>query len=325
MYYPNDIEEICTEQKHINEVLAEIRRNIPAYLEQYINTEGGDSPTDTDLNRLKEAFNATEKARPKKKNIGLILQRLLDSAIDDFEKDRKYYEDILDLQALKEYKEDVNSFKNTVLHNQVPIIRHTLQNKSAKELDKYRKAFNIAQPGDLFKVVHSIVKLATKWKTKRYDSKLFEKVSSYEELDYIEMDAEENSAFGVIGGGIKSHFIYKMYPFMYPNRSRDAIWALWYLTNKKIFGCKEDSEFLMIDTEKVITQQNYFYPYALFAFYAQQIYLILKDVYVKNNVKIPIDYRFVVVDSFLSFVARQHQEEIDLLKRQAQEGYHYEY
>ncbi|GAA6618437.1 hypothetical protein NUACC26_042480 [Scytonema sp. NUACC26] len=52
--------------------------------------------------------------------------------IKDYEKERKFYQDILDLESLEEYKYDVNSFKNTVLKNQIPIIRKTLQNKQVK-------------------------------------------------------------------------------------------------------------------------------------------------------------------------------------------------
>jgi hypothetical protein len=325
MYYPNAIEEICYEQDHIDKVFETIKENIPQYIQEFIDTEGGTISSDVDLDGLKETFKTTEKPKRKKKNIPRILQKLLDTAIDDFNKDRSKYENVLDMVALKEYKEDVNAFKNTVLRNQIPIIQHTLQNRSAKELDKYRKSFNIAGAGELFTVAKNITTLANKWKNKWYDSRTFEKISKYHELDYSQFDDEEYIAYGVIGGGIKSHFIYKLFPCMYPNRSRDAIWALWYLSDKKRFNCKEDSEFLMIDLQKVITQQNFFYPYALFSFYALQIFLELKKVYKIHEIKIPSEYRFVIVDHFLSFVAGKHDAEINSLKSQAREGYQYEH
>jgi hypothetical protein len=80
----------------------------------------------------------------------------------------------------------------------------------------------------------------------------------------------------------------------------------------------------MINAREGTTQQNYFYPYALFSFYAIRIYQQLKELYAKHRVSLPIEYRFVPVDSFLSFVARTHQSEIDDLKKKA-ESYHYEY
>src|SRR6476661_1370211 len=51
----------------------------------------------------------------------------------------------------------------------------------------------------------------------------------------------------VIGGGIKSHFLYSRYPYAFPNRSQNALWALYFLTDKKEFGFDDGSEFLMID------------------------------------------------------------------------------
>lgn len=320
MYYPNDIEEICYEQDHINNVLDEINIHLAEYFKTYIETEGGHSVNDDDIKKLASVFGGT-KPKSKPKDAKKILERLLKEAIEDFESDREIYKEHLHVESLADYKHDVSSFKNTILKNQIPIIRKTLQNRLAKELDKFRAAFAKAQPGDLFKVTENILVLGAKWKTEWYDSKKFELLGTCDELDYHELDEEEYAAFGVIGGGIKSHFIYKLYPEMYPNRSREAVWALWYLSEKKHFGCREDSEFLMINQEKGNTQQNYFYPYGLFSFYALQIYKMLKQLYAANSVSIPPEYRFVAVDSFLSFVARQHQDEIDLLKQNSSDAY----
>lgn len=314
MYYPNDIEDICYEQEHINKVLTEIRIHLSEYFKKYIETEGGHSANDDDIAKLASVFGGS-KPKTKPKDAKKILERILKEAIDGFESDRDTYKELLHLESLAEYKHDVSSFKNTILKNQIPIIRKTLQNRMAKELDKYRTAFAMAQPGDLFNVTENIIKLAEQWKHEWYNAKEFEGLAKCDDLGYHELDDENYLAFGVIGGGIKSHFIYKLYPEMYPNRSRESVWALWYLTDKKYFGCKQDSEFLMINKEKGNTQQNYFYPYGLFAFHALQIFNMLKQLYAANGITVPVEYRFVVVDSFLSFVARQHQNEIDILKQ----------
>jgi len=80
----------------------------------------------------------------------------------------------------------------------------------------------------------------------------------------------------------------------------------------------------MINADEGTTQQNYFYPYGLFAFYALRIYYELKELYAKHGISLPIEYRFVAVDNFLSFVARSHQDEINVLKQNSQ-NYHYDY
>lgn len=324
MFYPNAIEDISSEQSHIDQVLTEIRKNLPDYFQKYIDTEGGNHLSDDAASKLAAAFGATSKPKAKPKDVKKVLEHCLAEAVKDFNSDRAIYQELLHPESLVEYKLDVPSFKNKVLKDQIPIIRKTLQNKAAKELDKYRAAFLYAQPGDLFTVVENIVTLAEEWRLEWYDAKEFEKYNSCENLDYHQFDEEEYSAHGVIGGGIKTHFIYKLYPEMYPNRSREALWALYYLTDKKHFGCKQDSEFLMIDVDLGTTQQNYFYPYGLFAFYALKIYEELKKIYAKNGISLSIEYRFVAVDSFLSFVSRQHQKEIDLLKQKSG-NLHYDY
>lgn len=324
MYYPNDIEEICYEQAHIEQVLDEIRQVLPAYFQEFIDTEGGNAITDESIIKLSEVFGSSIKPKSKAKDPKIVLNRLLKESVEDFESDRAIYKEILDAESLMEYKHDVSSFKNTILRNQVPIIRKTLQSKNAKELDKYRAAFKDAQPGNLFEVVNNIITLADEWRNNWYEAETFESIQTCDDLDYFQLDGEGYAAFGVIGGGIKSHFIYKLYPEIFPNRNREAVWALWFLTNKKKFGCKEDSEFLMIDQEAGTTQQNYFYPYALFAFYALQIFNMLKVKYAKYGISLPTEYRFVPVNQFLSFVARKHQAETDVLKQNAQ-NYHYDY
>jgi hypothetical protein len=321
MYYPNDIEEICYEQDHIDKVWEEIKQVIPTYFQQYIDTEGGHAIQDSEAEKLAEKFGSTSKPKGKKKDQQKILERLLKETIIDFEKERQSYQDILNLESLEEYKHDVNSFKNTVLKNQIPIIRKTIQNKQAKELDKFRAAFNLAQPGDLFTVTSNIIELANEWRNDWYDGKEFEKIDTYEDLDYSTFDEEDYIVYGVIGGGIKSTFIFKLFPEMYPSRSREAVWALYYLSSKKKFGCKEDSQFLMINADEGTTQQNYFYPYSLFAFYALRIFNKLKELYARHGISLPIEYRFAVVDSFLSFVARSHQDEINDLKKGSEYDY----
>lgn len=328
MYYlreqDSSIEKICYEQEHINKVWEEIKQVIPDYFQNYIDTEGGHAIQDSEVEKLAEKFRATSKPKSKLKDTKKILERLLKETISDFEKERHVYQNILDIESLEEYKHDVNSFKNTVLKNQIPIIRKTLQNKKAKELDKFRVNFNKAQPGHLFEVTSNIINLANKRYNEWYDSKKFEKINLCDGLDYYELDEVKYTVFGVIGGGIKSHFIFKLFPEMYPYRSREGVWALYYLSNKKQFGCTQNSQFLMINIGEGTTQQNYFYPYGLFAFYALRIFNKLKELYAKHGISLPIEYRFVAVDRFLSFVSRSHQDEINILKQNSQ-NYHYDY
>jgi len=159
-------------------------------------------------------------------------------------------------------------------------------------------------------VVYNLYNFAEEYYNNFYDEDIYDDIDNYKDLQISDLDTEDYTVYGVIGGGIKSHMLYKVYPSVFPNRSRDAIWALWYLSDKKTFECKQDSEFLMIDVEKSVTQQNYFYPYELFTFYAHQIFQMLKQEAHENNVYLDSENRYIIVDAFLTFIAEQHDEEI---------------
>ncbi len=321
MYYPNSIEEVCYERQHIDEILNEIKANFYNYFHPYIETEAGNSVDDKQIQNLAKHFGTTPPDK-KKKDRGQLYKNIINQSIDDYEKDRQKYLEILNLDKLEEYKDDPSFFKNTVLKNQCPVIHATLHNKSAKELDKYRREFRGSDPNDLLSVVSNITNFAIDYCKTKHDESIYESIDDIESMQLSELLNEDYIVYGVIGGGIKSHFLYKMYPNIFPNRSRDAIWSLWYLTSKKKFKCKEDSEFLMIDVKNSVTQQNYFYPYDLFSFYALKIYLLLREEAIRENVEIPIGYRYVILDSFLSYVAQQHLDEITVLKQAIKEDSH---
>lgn len=69
-----------------------------------------------------------------------------------------------------------------------------------------------------------------------------------------------------------------------------------------------------------ITIHNYFYPYELFAYYAHQIFQMLKEKADLNDVYLDPEYRYVFVDSFLGYVAQKHDEEISVLKQRIRDG-----
>lgn len=324
MFYPHPIEDLCYTEDHIEKVMTEIRTQFPFYFEKFIQTENGNELDVDTIQKLANKFGNPHKPKKKKDNIRERYSRIIDEANLSFEQDRKKYLDILDLDAISEFEDDPAYFKNTILRNQCPIIHHTLQNTLAKELDKYRAEFKHAQPGDLLKVVKNLTVFAINYKTNVYNTESFENINKYSDLNFSDLQGEEYTAFGVIGGGIKSHLLYKLFPFIFPNRSRESVWALWYLTSKKAFGCVEDSEFLMIDLKNNSIQQNYFYPYDLFSFYALNIYRMLNEEALKESLFMDSQHRFIIVDAFLSYIFKIHEEEINFLRSKLPED-SYEY
>lgn len=324
MYVHSDlrsVEAICYEREHIERVVNAIEQNFDEWFNKFIDSENGAGVSQEQFAMLKASLGVVDYGdKLKKKDKSSAYKRIIADAIDNFEKDREDYKKIFDLEALEEYEDDLNTFKSKVLRDKCPIIRKTIQNKLAKQLDKYRADFNRSNPLELLKVVTNLCQFGEDYTTEAY-SKGDE--VTFETLRMSLIDTDDYTVYGVIGGGIKSHMLYKVHPDYFPNRSRSALWALWYLTDKLTFGCLMDSEFLMIDTKKNTTQQNYFYPYELFSYYAYVIYRLLENKAAELDAYIDESYRYVIVDAFLGFIAYQNEEAINFMISQIREGDYY--
>jgi sulfur relay (sulfurtransferase) DsrF/TusC family protein len=277
------------EPEHIQVVLSEIGRTFPKYFQRFCPS----------IKTASKAFTA---------------------AISAWKKDAPAYEEFLALDSLEEYEADPGSFR-TALKKECPIIRHCM-NSSAKEMEKYKKDFNRSTGKDLLYTTINIVQFGMSHAAD-FNGKKHEKVDDVEELGLSALLEDDYIAYGVIGGGIKSLFLHSRYPHAFPNRSQQAIWALYFLTNKKDFGFSDDSEFLMIDTNEdhSVTQQNYRYPYDLFAYYALCIYKMLKEALAKKGLELEDEWRYVYLDAFLNHIAETHEADISVLKGTGEHGY----
>ena len=314
-----DAEDICFEYEHIEKVLEVIKANFDDYFERFILSNAGNTLTEEDFKKLQQKFGIGAVKNNTTKNKAQNYKSIIIDAIEAFEKDREDYKKIFDIDLLEELEDDADVFKSKILKNECPVIRKTLANRRAKELDKYRASFNMADADELLSVITNLCKFADEYYS-RYDADLYENFNIYDDLEMFTLDTHDYTYYGVIGGGIKTHMLFKIYPAVFSNRSRSALWALWYLTDKKTFDCETDSEFVMIDTEKAIMQQNYFYPYGLFSYYALEIYKLLREKANDYGVFIDPEYKYVIVDAFLEYVALEHDEEISFLKSQIRDG-----
>ena len=319
------VEPMCYDADHIEEVTAVISEEFESYFVRFIDTEAGSVITCGDFDALQKVFRTTGEMQKSKLNRSANFRAIISAAIDDFEKDKQKYIDLFDGEMLEEYEEDPSSFKSTALKKDCPIIRKTL-NSNAKELKKYQVDFSLAKPQELLRVIENISDFSKSYYERARKSGTGE-TEGCTNHNLAPLDKDDRyTVYGVIGGGIKSHMMFKNYPSHFANRSQSAIWALYFLSKQKNFGCRMDSEFLMIDTKKITTQQNYFYPYELFSYYADVIYDLICNKAVEYDVHINPDYKYVIVDCFMNYVADEHRTHINILKSQIKEGgYGYAY
>lgn len=302
-----DIGERAYEEAHIEKVLSEIHKNFPKYFDSF-------STKEVVLDAFESPYISIKEQNNKPREVHL--QNEFNNTIQYFESEQPDYQSFLDVETLEEYKIDPNGFKRD-FSTQVPIMNRCL-NSSAKEMQRYRIEFNKKHGRELLNVTYNITLFAANF-IKSFDDSRHEKITSLDELGLSTLLEDDYISYQVIGGGIKSHFLYFLYPHAFANRSQDALWALWYLTDKKTFGFEDDSEFLMIDVKQGTTQQNYHYPYDLFSLYALTIYRLLKKACGDLGITFNSKYRYIYLDTFLSFIAKSNILEIIDLKKSSQD------
>ena len=187
-------------------------------------------------------------------------------------------------------------------------------------MKRYKKAFNLASGRDLLSTTVNIASFGRQYVAGFQDA-AHEAASCLEDLDLTELLDEEYGVQGAIGGGIRSQFLFALYPNAFPYRSRAAVWALYFLSGKDDFGFEDGSEFLMINTEKSSTQQNYFYPYDLFALYSLNVYRLVNEACAAAKITLRADRRYVYLDAFFNHVHNRHQDEVKLLKGDPEDDY----
>ena len=272
--------------EHMVEVLNDMRKSLPRYFESFAI---GQKP----------------------------LTERLSAAVADFESEQPHYQELFDPGMLEEYAYDPNAFKGD-FRRKCPIVRRCIMSP-ARVMDNYRAAFNMTDGARMLEVTTNIVEFAHGFMGS-FDDKQHELVQSPSDLGVDALDGDSFTAYGVIGGGIRSHFLHHLYPNAFPNRSQNAIWAYYFLTERKDYGFDDGSEFLMI--EPVGAQQNYRYPYDLFSYYALQLYLALRDACEGAGVELERAYRYVYLDAFLNHISDTHREDINYLKPQHEQIYY---
>ncbi len=317
-------EEICYEDSHIDKVMAEIKKNFDPYFIDFLETSAGTTISSEQFKALQQKFGTTGSSLKSTTNYTEAFKNIFAKSIEAYEKDREKYIKLLEPSNLEEYQYDPAQFKNQALKNECPIIHGTIMNRKAKELDGYRKDFNRASANDLLQVFMNISEFVHSYRGKYYKPENYLSIKSYKDLNLEIMDQEGYFYYGVLGGGIKSLILYKFDPEVFSYRSKNAIWSLWYLSNKQKFECKQDSEFLIIDLKHIVTKQNYYYPYELFSKYAFEIFKLLNEKAKELNVNLNPEYRYVIVDAFFEHVANKHAAEIAELSHEFNEdGFDY--
>jgi hypothetical protein len=274
----NEVDERIYEEAHIQQVLVEIECNLPKYI---------------------ETFSASP------------LDLVFKEHIREYQKERDAYQSYLDLEALEEFSLDPNAFKNHT-RKYCPIIRRCL-NSQDEVMKQYKQSFNAVSGRELLDAVRNIAEFGRDY-VDQFRDQSHEAASSPSDLGLDLLNDKKYGATGVIGYGVQSSLLYGLNCREFAHRSQNAVWALYFLSNRKDFDLEDGSEFLMVHANEGTVEQNYFYPAQLFGFYSLRVFQMLKAACKELGIDLFDSYRYIYLSAFCDHIGDIHRDDIQTYK-----------
>ena len=122
----------------------------------------------------------------------------------------------------------------------------------------------------------------------------------------------------MIGYGVQSNLLYGIYAREFAYRSQNAVWSFYFLSGRRDFDLQDGSEFLMVQPDEGICEQNYYYPADLFGFYALQVYKMAKKGCRDRGLTVQNRFRYIYLNVFCDHVADTHRNDINTYRRSSE-------
>jgi hypothetical protein len=126
---------------------------------------------------------------------------------------------------------------------------------------------------------------------------------------------------GIIGMGIKSIVLFHLDPERFPERGRQALYALYFLSNRECPDMTtQSSEFIMVDDKTrgpdgyIIMEHNYWYPYGLFSLYAFRVLNWIDKQARSIDYNIEPQMRYVYLNTFFDSICDHHDEDLKTMR-----------
>jgi hypothetical protein len=301
---------LVRELEHIAKVWPVVAEALPKYWERFVDDERPKTPAA----KLAKGFGGAAAQKD-----GAVMSAVFEKAIDSYEKEASKYRQFFTPEAMEEFYDDPNAFKQG-LSRDVPVIANTLRQRHA-ELKEWQMHFRSARPNDLLEVFANVVDFSAEWR-KTHPTSEYSKYDAPEEFELYPLDTDESMGMvNVVGMGIKSIMLFHLDPERLPPRGRNGLYGLYFLSGRDHFGLpSKSSEFLMINDRhpasdgSIIMDQNYWYPYSVFSLYVLRIFRWLEQQATKTGFAIDRTMRYVYVERFLAAVCDQHADDLKTMR-----------
>lgn len=291
---------LISNQDHFEEIWAGMQPALKRYADGFL----GDLSHYHRFTRPKDAFTA-----------------YISDLISDNDKLHDSYHDLFDLETMEEdYAEDVETFKSFILASKCDVIRKTLQSK-AEALKDWKIKYRNSKSQSLYDTFYNLISFGKEYNDSM-DEQAMKELDQIDDCRLSEMGEESCYQTGVLGYGIVSNILNRMYPRTFPGYYKMGIWSLYFLSDNdsKQATPTGTSEFCMVKDEThsktgiYEMEHNYFFPYEVFCIYSLRIYRMLTSrISERFQKEFPCDYRFLLTNSFYEYITRENASAITTL------------
>lgn len=183
-------------------------------------------------------------------------------------------------------------------------------NSSDPDLETYKSKFHHTTGAEVFNTVREILLATDKHMTHTAPSINFKRISKIDQLKLSYLNEDEMFLPGIIGLGIRSELLHRLYPSHFAIMTRRSGWAVYYMTDE----CDE----FVIDEEfdgKYRTSFYWEYDYDRFNYFCNFICNLLEENFAKNGLVMKQNLRFGYVNMFLNGIYVHHKEQAEFLNK----------
>lgn len=232
---------------------------------------------------------------------------------------KNYYEsiksnfeiDMFDNDNIDRY--EYQEFKENIFAKDLWTVKGALKQASYdSDMEIYRKNFMRTSAVDIFSIIRNILIKTNSYIDEYVPSIRYNSVKCPEQLKINYLDEKGMLLTGVIGLGIRSELLHRLYPGNFAIMTRRSLWGMYFLSG-------ESSEFLTDeksnDGKRHRTSHNWEYEYDRFMFYNNFISKMLENKLKLYSIKMNQNLRFGYVNLFLNEIYKLYQDRIDILFR----------
>lgn len=222
--------------------------------------------------------------------------------------DQTAFKEIFDIELFEDKNPDRYSpteFKWNVFAKDLWTVKAALRTPDP-ELDQYKESFKDADPLEIYATVYNILIAAKDYAAKNIP---FARRSTVESLELDFLHEDQYMLRGVIGRGIRSEILYRLYPGTFAIMTRRNLWGMYFLTDADEFLVDQFDD----ETLRYRTSTEWEYDYPRFCFYSNFLANLIDAAYKQVAISMDQSMRFGYVNFFLNALADANKNQIKKL------------